>query len=153
MSEILPRLWLGNERDATNRNFLRDKSISIVVSVEEFPTNWHPTARSRRGHDTFPSRIERHHFSMRDSQQEADSPTLLPKLDAIADVIDKTLKDERAVLVHCSAGKSRSVACLCYFLVSRRGHTVGRAMQAIKAARPIADPHPAFILRLQRSYT
>lgn len=53
------------------------------------------------------------------------------------------------VLVHCSEGKSRSVAVVAAFLVARRGLGAAEALAAVRAARPCAAPHPFFLATLE----
>lgn len=140
----MPSLWLGNERDAVNCRLLRQRiGVHVVVSVEEFPTNL-----GRRGGGCQGDQIERIHFSMLDSQKQADDPNFVNLLITIVAVIKEKLDQGKTVLIHCSAGKSRSVVCTCAFLILEHRHTVKSALKLIAAVRPIIDPHPALLKRL-----
>jgi hypothetical protein len=54
------------------------------------------------------------------------------------------------LLVHCSAGMHRCAAYMAVILVVVGGFALDTALQLIKAARPWADPTPAFRVQLQR---
>lgn len=54
-----------------------------------------------------------------------------------------------AVLVHCFAGQSRSVALLLAYLVAHEEMTVDGALGLIRASRPAAAPNAGFMRQLQ----
>jgi protein-tyrosine phosphatase len=52
---------------------------------------------------------------------------------------------EETVLVHCSAGTSRSVAVVATALAAEEGVDLADALARVAAAREGADPHPALV--------
>ncbi|MFB6171168.1 MAG: dual specificity protein phosphatase family protein [Haloarculaceae archaeon] len=79
--------------------------------------------------------------------------------DAFADAVEavRTVRRrDESVLVHCSAGASRSVSVAAAALAGETGTGLGRTLARISAARAAADPHPALVhharryLRVQR---
>lgn len=55
-----------------------------------------------------------------------------------------------SVLVHCAAGRSRSVSLVLYYLLRKRiCHSVEEALALVRKARPEADPNPGFLEKLR----
>jgi hypothetical protein len=57
------------------------------------------------------------------------------------------------VLVHCSAGASRSVAVAATALALERDPGLEAAFERVAANRPAADPHPTLVQRAADHYT
>jgi len=60
------------------------------------------------------------------------------------------------VLVHCYAGQSRSAAFIMAYLISRQGMSLVDAWEAVRAARPGAQPNSGFLHQLaeyERSFS
>lgn len=49
---------------------------------------------------------------------------------------------KRAVLVHCSAGQSRSPTIVALYLMAKYGRSWEETVRQIKSKRPFVDPHP-----------
>ncbi|MTV29807.1 aminotransferase class I/II-fold pyridoxal phosphate-dependent enzyme [Rhodoblastus acidophilus] len=58
----------------------------------------------------------------------------------------------RRVLVHCFAGVSRSPAVTLCYLHEHMGFSIDEALARVKAARPLADPHPALLASIRAHY-
>lgn len=68
--------------------------------------------------------------------------------DQVFEFIDQGCR-EGGVLVHCSAGQSRSVAFVVGYLVSRHGLSVDDALRAVQRVRPCALPNDGFMEQLK----
>lgn len=68
--------------------------------------------------------------------------------DQVFEFIDRGCRDG-GVLVHCSAGQSRSVAFVVGYLVSRHGLGVDDALRAVQRVRPCALPNDGFMEQLK----
>lgn len=55
-----------------------------------------------------------------------------------------------ACLVYCKNGRSRSAAVCTAYLMRHRGLSLAQAFQAVKSARPVAEPNPGFWSQLQK---
>ncbi len=67
-----------------------------------------------------------------------------------ADFIDEHIRMGHSVLVHCHAGKSRSVSTTIYYMLHKRHgfKTADDALEYIQSSRPIADPNDGFMKKL-----
>lgn len=54
-----------------------------------------------------------------------------------------------AVLIHCHRGVSRSAAMAAAALMSEEGISTAEALRAVRGARSVASPNPAFVIALQ----
>ncbi|EFJ10352.1 hypothetical protein SELMODRAFT_418983 [Selaginella moellendorffii] len=64
--------------------------------------------------------------------------------------IDEAKASGGAVLVHCFAGRSRSVTVIVAYLMKSHRWNLSRALELVKSKRPEASPNPGFVLQLQR---
>lgn len=131
MSEIVDGIWVGCERVARNSGFLSRNGFDLIISFEEFPINDHRLS------------IKRLHFSMLDCEKEL--PNFGDKLTRAVLVIDAAVKSGQKVLLHCSAGKSRSVSVMIAYLMIIKQMTFDGALALVQERRPIACPNEAFV--------
>lgn len=77
------------------------------------------------------------------------------RFDEAAAQIDRWLRDDKRVLVHCYAGVSRSVTAVVWYLVRYQNLPWDEAMALVKDRREIANPAVAFevALRLETGET
>ncbi|CAD8061285.1 unnamed protein product [Paramecium primaurelia] len=62
--------------------------------------------------------------------------------------IEKALKSQQNVLVHCAAGISRSATLVLAYLMKSYQYTVEQALRYLKQKRPYVRPNPGFLLQL-----
>lgn len=62
--------------------------------------------------------------------------------------MDRALKSNQKILVHCMAGISRSVSLTVYYLMKSRNMDYASAFSLVRKSRPIANPNYAFRLQL-----
>ncbi|OVA05514.1 Dual specificity phosphatase [Macleaya cordata] len=65
------------------------------------------------------------------------------------DFIDEAKMKGGGVLVHCFAGKSRSVTIVVAYLMKKRRMSLSQALEHVKSRRPLAAPNAGFMLQLQ----
>ena len=64
--------------------------------------------------------------------------------------LDKVAASDGKVLVHCRAGRSRSVSIVVAWAMKSRGWTLARAWQAVSQARENARPNMGFMMQLMQ---
>ena len=57
-----------------------------------------------------------------------------------------------SLLIHCIAGRSRSVTLLLAYLIFKYKYTVDEAIKLVKDKRDIIEPNPNFIKQLHIYY-
>lgn len=127
MDEIQDGCFVGTVEDAGNGELLRAHDISAVVSL----TYSEPEAG-------VPEAVAVERVPMMDGpRNDADAFNT-----AVSATLERLAANER-VLVHCSAGASRSVAVVAAALAIRNSWTSERAFDLLAARRGAADPHPS----------
>lgn len=74
---------------------------------------------------------------------------IVARFDAAANQIHDWLSNGRTVLVHCTAGVSRSVTTVIWYLMRYRGYAWDDAYSLVREHREIAFPNPRFEIVLR----
>ncbi|XP_068605130.1 dual specificity protein phosphatase 22-B [Brachionichthys hirsutus] len=132
INKVLPDLYLGNIRDARDREQLARNNITHILSIYDSAS---------------PSLQEMTYLCI----SAADIPTQdLTKhfKKSITFMHESRLKRE-GCLVHCLAGVSRSVTLVVAYIMTATGLGWEEALAAVKVVRPCAGPNLGFQQQLQ----
>lgn len=86
------------------------------------------------------------------SISDSVSSSIVKVTDAACDIIDKAIlskKGKGKILVHCSAGISRSPMVVTAYLMKRKGMMLKEALGQIIRARPQVSPNAGFLQQLK----
>ncbi|EPQ56967.1 phosphotyrosine protein phosphatases II, partial [Gloeophyllum trabeum ATCC 11539] len=134
-SLVLPSLYLGPCSAASSQPFLSSHSITHVLSVGSSPS------QKLDG-------VTYHRISLSDSP----SSSITKVCDSACTIIDSALQSKNGagkILIHCSAGISRSPMVVAAYLMKRRGMTLKAALKQIIQVRPQISPNPGFLAQLK----
>jgi atypical dual specificity phosphatase len=133
--EVLPRLYLGTEDVASNRQFRTDKQITHILNIGAPPLL----------DDAAEGLLEYKRIVVED----LPGSDLLSHFSSCNELIDSVLAYERrAILVHCRAGISRSPTIVAAYLMYKFHWTVDEALFKIKGIRPKIWPNEGFMAQL-----
>ena len=130
-SPITEHLYLGSLESTADPAELRRLGITHILSVGLAPLCSEGFATLRIAVADYPSEPLVEHFD-----------------EAVA-FIDSAVQAGNGCLVHCAAGQSRSVSCVCAWLIKRRGMSADEALAFVKKARRCASPNLGFVEQLQ----
>ncbi|XP_028988770.1 dual specificity protein phosphatase 22-B isoform X1 [Betta splendens] len=132
INKVLPDLYLGNFKDARDREQLARNNITHILSIHDNPgcTLQEMTYLCITAAD-LPTQNLTQHFKQ-----------------SIMFMHESRLKGE-GCLVHCLAGVSRSVTLVVAYIMTVTGLGWQQALAAVKAARPCAGPNVGFQQQLQ----
>lgn len=119
MIHVSENLYLGDRFDAEDQDLLSDRDIGHVVSLN---------------HEPFPCTDTHHPLSDGENPQS--------EFDRAVDLVRELYGEEEAVLVHCAAGVSRSVAVVASVLAVEDGVPFQQALEVIEEEKPNVDPAP-----------
>jgi len=133
-SEILPFLYLGGERNASNKTELTLRThITHILNVAWEVANFYP--------DLFIYQ----NYSISDYSDQNISEILD---DAVLFIESARMSGGRC-LVHCVQGISRSATVVIAYLIASEGWSVQTALQFVKERRSLIAPNPGFLQQLQ----
>lgn len=130
MSEIIPGLYLSSIDSALDSQTLTSYSIKTIVSVLSNLPKFNRI-----------DSIDYYYIELDDDEQQ----DLLVHLDQTFQIIEKSLKNNRNVLVHCALGVSRSSATvMAYLMCSQKSSSFNDAYRLVKSKRTIIGPNFGF---------
>ncbi|KAM4604854.1 dual specificity protein phosphatase 22-B [Polymixia lowei] len=132
INKVLPDLYLGNFKDARDREQLARNNITHILSIHDSaaPILQEMTYLCISAAD-LPTQNLTQHFKQ-----------------SIMFMHESRLKGE-GCLVHCLAGVSRSVTLVVAYIMTVTGLGWQEALAAVRAARPCAGPNLGFQRQLQ----
>jgi atypical dual specificity phosphatase len=133
---VPPSIYIGPLSSAFSKAFLTSNSINYVLSIG-------PAPRLKLDGVVY------HRFPLADLV----SAPIAEAIKNAGDIIDAALKSQNGsgkILVHCSAGISRSPTVVVGYLMKRRGMRLVEALGLVIRARPQVTPNPGFLLQLKK---
>eukprot|EP00041_Stephanoeca_diplocostata_P033517 m.1109804 g.1109804 ORF g.1109804 m.1109804 type:complete len:392 (-) comp24355_c0_seq3:3398-4573(-) len=137
-SLIVPYLLLGARKDAENFDFMRSAGVKAVLNVTQAPhVNELPGIRYKQVPvlDTWHQGIDRY-------------------FDESFAFIEQARSQNEVVLVHCSAGISRSATIVIAYLMQKNLWTLDNTHTFVRSIRPVISPNLDFmghLLHFERS--
>ncbi|CAF0802310.1 unnamed protein product [Rotaria sp. Silwood1] len=134
MTEILPHIFVGNALDAQSQERLTQNGITHIVNcTPDLPFYW-----------------EKKYEYMRIGALDSPSQNLRKHFDDFIEFIDNALRVKtNNVLVHCSAGISRSPTLVLAYMMKKNRWTLDEAFDKMRKLRQIVDPNVSFIIQLR----
>ncbi|KAK5981258.1 hypothetical protein GCK32_004716 [Trichostrongylus colubriformis] len=133
MNEIIPYLYLGSLRDATDADQLKKNHIKYVVSVHDLTAS-HPM------HDQLEV--------LRIQLSDCSSSDISSHFSVTNKFIHAARLQHAAVLVHCLAGVSRSATVVAAYLITVCDMSFINALTLISQKRPVINPNFGFRMQL-----
>ncbi|KAL6809645.1 protein-tyrosine phosphatase-like protein [Trichoderma sp. SZMC 28015] len=130
-----PSIFIGPVSAASSVQLLQTNSISHVLSIGASPSSKVPGVVYDR-------------VSITDSP----SSSIAKICDTACDIIETALQSNNGtgrILVHCSAGISRSPTVVTAYLIKHQNMSLRAALGQIVRARPQASPNPGFLRELR----
>ncbi|XP_015227419.1 PREDICTED: dual specificity protein phosphatase 22-B-like isoform X1 [Cyprinodon variegatus] len=132
INKILPDLYLGNVKDARDRDLLARHNITHILSI----------------HDTAAPVLEDMTYLCISAADHSKQNLIQYFRESIIFIHESRLKGQ-GCLVHCVAGVSRSVTLVVAYIMTVTGRGWVESLAAIRAARPCAGPNLGFLRQLE----
>ncbi|KAK5621706.1 Dual specificity protein phosphatase 22-B [Crenichthys baileyi] len=129
---ILPDLYLGNIKDAQDRELLAQHNITHILSI----------------HDTAAPVLEDMTYLCISAADHSKQNLIQYFRESIMFIHESRLKGD-GCLVHCVAGVSRSVTLVVAYIMTVTGRGWVESLAAVRAARPCAGPNLGFLRQLE----
>jgi protein-tyrosine phosphatase len=102
ISLVYPRIYISNYSTSTNHQLLQSLGITDIITINSY---FNPPLS--------PSSYRYHYYAAYDDDAEDITPHLTLATDLIKSILQEP---ERCILVHCQAGRSRSVSLVAAFI-------------------------------------
>eukprot|EP00753_Platysulcus_tardus_P015869 PLAT5321.2.p1 GENE.PLAT5321.2~~PLAT5321.2.p1 ORF type:complete len:268 (-),score=14.82 PLAT5321.2:72-875(-) len=139
MQEVVAGVWIGPQRAAGKVAALEAAGITHVLTANGQPPRLLLAMAARKM-----TALQNLVLEL-DDEPEEDIASTFPT--AIA-FIQKALAEGGGVLVHCTAGISRSCTIVCAYLMATQRISVEEALHVVRSARKWVKPNPGFIAQL-----
>ena len=139
MSKIIDGVYLGSVDDVMNTTWLYNNNISIIfnVAIELNCFN----IKYQDGREIICIKCP-----MYDSPEQS----LMKCINMGILLINRCLKENKNILVHCYAGISRSASIIIAFLMNHYKISFNDSFLYVKTKRPIINPNSGFTTQLQK---
>jgi len=136
MTEVVPRVFIGDINHAYSRKWLRDHKITHIVNAAVEIPNYHKDMCV--------------YYNM--NMVDYDRQSLSPQIQNAYRFMENAFKNTRdtRVLIHCHAGISRSSSTLIYFIMKMYNVPFVTACRYVKMKYPKANPNNGFVNQLMR---
>ncbi|GAV60919.1 DSPc domain-containing protein/Myb_DNA-bind_3 domain-containing protein [Cephalotus follicularis] len=131
--QIEQGLFLGSVGAANNKDELKRLNVTHILTVANSLVPMHPN-------DFVYKVVE---------VSDREDTNLRQHFDECFGFIDETRRQGAGVLVHCFAGRSRSVTIIVAYLMKRHGMSLSQSLEHVRNRRPRASPNSGFICQLQ----
>ncbi|KAK4266402.1 hypothetical protein QN277_027332 [Acacia crassicarpa] len=131
--EIEKGLFLGSVGAAANKDALKNLGVTHVLTVANTLIPAHPNDFVYKTLNV----VDRQDVDIKQYFNEC------------FDFIDESKSLGGGTLVHCFAGKSRSVTIVVAYLMKTRRMSLSQALEHVKSRRPVASPNSGFIRQLE----
>lgn len=117
------RLWLGDHRVSRDLEWMKRNHIHTVINCTDIIPFYNPSTHNIR-------------LSVRDRSNHEMNHKMADKLPKFAKRIAKLLQERKSILIHCRAGRQRSVTVVMAFLIMYGGYTRQEAAAFLRKCRP-----------------
>ena len=144
VTEILPDLWLGDEKSSQDGKFVERAGVKFIINCsKDIPENEFGIENIRINVDDHPS-----------VSHLEDNELLYGALDGTIEYIHKCLMSGKCVLIHCKAGRQRSASIVAAYLMKYADIDIDKAVYYIRTKRPIAfTPNINFLPALKKYWS
>jgi protein-tyrosine phosphatase len=119
-TEIIPNLWLGDIRSALDLDFLERYRISVIVNcTTKYPFPDYKSTQIR--------------VAVRDRGIEQDMDDMYTCMQEVIPIIHQMLERGERLLIHCYAGRHRSVCLVLGFLIRYAQMPLQEAIDAVQS--------------------
>lgn len=132
INKVLPGLYLGNIKDAQDKELLKTHNITHILSI----------------HDNAAPILEDITYLCISASDHSKQNLTQHFKDSIVFIHESRMKGE-GCLVHCVAGVSRSVTLVVAYIMTVTGRGWVESLAAVRAARPCAGPNLGFLRQLE----
>ena len=131
ISQITDNIFIGNFTSSRCKTNLIDKNIFSILNVS--------------GIELIPYTVNYLFFDIDDNPRE----NIKCIFKECYDFIDKNVKNNKNVLVHCQMGISRSTTIVIYYLMKKNNINFEEAYNIVKEKRGVTNPNYGFIEQLK----
>ena len=127
-TEIIPNLWLSDIVSALDTEFITSHKISVIVNCTVKYRFIDPT--------DIPYEVITIRAPVRDRGTQEDMDDMLRCMNDVIPAIYEHLQDRRCVLVHCYAGRHRSVCIVLGFIIRYAKIELDQAIRLLQSKWP-----------------
>jgi len=132
LTEVLPRLYLGSQEDADDKEKIGSLGITHLISVS--------------GGERYKDLCAKYmYIPLRDN----GSSDLVGKLEEAYDFMVESQEPHNKLLVHCELGQNRSPALVLGFLMRSEKWSLHEAYTFLKEKRELIHPHKKYMQQLR----
>ena len=139
-SKIDDNIYLGSSINAANYKELKDIGITCIINVTKAISNYY---------EDYEDEFDYYRISVEDIENES----IINNLDLVYKYIDKQIKKNKKILIHCFAGRSRSAAVVLFYLIKKYKLNIKEAYDLILKKRHVVNINKSFYNEINNYFT
>lgn len=147
LSQITDYIWLGSIMSLQAGKSLKEWGVTHILSVLG-PNVTYADSQSWAELSIF--KQMRCHLTV--GIEDLDDVDIMVHFQKTNGFIQHAIDAKEGVLVHCAAGISRSVTCVCAYLMTSNKWTPAKAIEYVRSRRTVANPNEGFRTQLEVYY-
>lgn len=144
VTQIIPRVWIGNIYSAIDDEFLHTNNIQVIINCTK-DLAFHS--------DVIRGKIRAYRLPIDDNLKEQEIQNMSLWAPEVIYYMLKEYFEGNNILVHCAAGIQRSASVVAMFLIALKGYTPEESISFIRSKRNITfKPSVNFKKSIQHFY-
>lgn len=135
-NKITNNIYVGDIFSLADFNLFNNHNIKHIISLVNI--------NNIQNKISYLKNINITHSYFEDNYKE----NIITESEKLYSIIDKCVENNENILVHCQAGKSRSVGVVIYYLIKKYNMSYDQACNIMNTHRPVNNMNSAFKLSL-----
>jgi protein-tyrosine phosphatase len=139
-TKIDENLYLGTSLNAANYKELKDYNIKCIINVTKSISNYYESNENEFNY---------YRISVEDIKDES----IINNLELTYKYIEKQLENNNNILIHCFAGRSRSVALVLFYLIKKHKKSIEESYKSILEKRKVININKSFYNEIKEYFS
>jgi protein-tyrosine phosphatase len=142
-TKIDDNIYLGTSLNAANYKELKQYNINCIINVTKSISNYYENDENDEN--------EFHYYRI--SVEDIKDESIINNLEITYKYIEKQINNNNIILIHCFAGRSRSVALVLFYLIKKYKKSIDESYNNILKKREVVNINKSFYDEIEEYFS